>query len=223
MAIRVVAVDGHVLCRFGLARLLDEQPDLELVATAASLPEALDRVAACRPDVVVASAVPPGGDGLELTRRLRARGERPGVVVLGEAGAEPLLQAMEAGASAFVAVSAPLAQTVAAIRHAAAAPGSFTADGLVEALRRRQSDRELLTPRERETLRLLMQGLPIAKIGHSMNLSPHTAKTYTARIYDKLGVTNRTQAVLTALRLGLVSAETGGTRPAECRAAGRGR
>jgi DNA-binding NarL/FixJ family response regulator len=212
VAIRVVAVDGHVLCRFGLARLLDEQPDLELAATAASCPEALERVAACRPDVVVASAVPPTGDGLELTRLLRARGERPGVVLLGEAGPDPLLQAMEAGASAFVAVSAPLVQTVAAIRHAAAAPGSFTADGLVEALRRRRSDRELL-----------MQGLPIAKIGHSMNLSPHTAKTYTARIYDKLGVTNRTQAVLTALRLGLVSAETGGARAAECPAAGRGR
>ncbi|WP_232835649.1 response regulator transcription factor [Actinocorallia populi] len=217
--VRVVVADDHALCRLGLARLIGEQPDLELAATAESAAEALDRVEADRPDVLVTAVSLSGGNGLELTRRLRGA-ERLGVVVLGDSEAEDtLFQAMEAGASAFVTASAPVAQMVAAIRHAAVAPGSFTADGLVEALERRRRDRELLTPRERETLHLLMQGLPIAEIGHYMNLSPHTAKTYTARIYDKLGVTNRTQAVMTALRMGLVSAGAGGAGTAACRAA----
>ena len=222
MAVRVVVVDDHTLCRFGLTRLIGENSDLELVATAASVPEALERAGTCQADVVVTAISLPDGDGLELTRKLRSLDERLGVVVLGEAGASvPLFQAMEAGASAFVSVAAPLSQMVAAIRHAAVAPGSFTADGLAEALEQRRRGRDLLTPRERETLRLLMQGLPIAKIGHYMNLSPHTAKTYTARIYDKLGVTNRVQAVMTALRLGLIDDEAAGARPVECRAARR--
>ncbi|WP_344237831.1 response regulator transcription factor [Actinocorallia libanotica] len=221
MVVRVVVVDDHVLCRLGLARLVGEQPDLELAAAAASAEEALERVRADRPDVVVTAVSLPGGDGLGLTRRLRAD-DRIGVVVLGDSEAEDtLFQAMEAGASAYVDASAPIAQMVAAIRHAAVAPGSFTAEGLAEALERRRRDRELLTPRERETLGLLMQGLPIAQIGHSMNLSPHTAKTYTARIYDKLGVTNRTQAVMAALRLGLVRDGEDDARSSGCRATRR--
>jgi DNA-binding NarL/FixJ family response regulator len=124
--------------------------------------------------------------------------------VLGPSGDDQaLFAAMDAMASAYVATSAPPAEIVAAIRHAAVAPGSFTSADLAQALARRRTG-ELLSPRERQVLALLMDGRSIAAIANSMHLSHSTAKTYTARLYEKLGAANRTQAVMAALRLGLV-------------------
>src|SRR5206468_4205574 len=115
----------------------------------------------------------------------------------------PLIRAMEAQASAYVARSAPVEEALAAIRHAAVAPDSFTASGLAAILGRRRTG-ELLSPREREVLALLIQGLSIAEIARAMHLSHSTAKTYTARLYEKLGAANRAQALMAALRLGLI-------------------
>lgn len=205
MGFRLTVIDGQTLCRHGLAGVVARQPDLELVSEAASLAEGRAQVAAHRPDTVVLAAVLPDGDGLGLCREIRRRHPGTGVVVMASAeGDGPLFRAMDAGASAHVSRSAELSELLAAIRHAAVAPGSFTARGLAGALARRGERGRLLSPREQQTLQLLAQGLPIAEIGRRMHLSHSTAKTYTARVYDKLGAANRAQALMAALRLGLV-------------------
>jgi DNA-binding NarL/FixJ family response regulator len=208
MGIRVVVVDAHTLCRHGLARIVEHQPDIEIAGEAGSVAQATARVEKTAPDVVTVAARLPDGDGVALVRTLRGRYPDLGTVILGAPGDdEPLLRAMEVQASAYVTTEAPAAEILAAIRHAAAAPGSFTAAGLAQALRRRRTG-ELLSPRERQVLALLVDGRSIAAIASTMHLSHSTAKTYTARLYEKLGATNRTQAVMTALRLGLIKQDT---------------
>lgn len=204
MDIRVVIVDGRTLCRYGLARIADDHPDVVLVGQMPTAADALARLPALEPDVAVVSTALPDGDGLALTRTLRERRTGMGVVVIGSSVDDgPLFHAMEARASAYVATSAPAGELVAAIRHAAVAPGSFTASGLAAALARRRTG-DLLSPREREALTLLTRGMSIAQIARAMHLSHSTAKTYTARLYEKLGAANRAQMLMAALRLGLI-------------------
>ena len=130
-------------------------------------------------------------------------------VLLGLAGGSTMrwyIRALESGVSAFVAKNAPTAEILAAIRHASVAPASFTASGLALALarRRRAQDRAALSPREQQVLSLLGQGFSIPRIARALYVSPSTAKTYVARLYEKLGASNRTQALMTALREGLL-------------------
>jgi DNA-binding NarL/FixJ family response regulator len=117
-----------------------------------------------------------------------------------------LFQALETGVSAFVAKTAPRKEIIAAIRHAAVAASSFTASGLAMALARRPTiqDRLTLSRGPREVLRLLRDGLSIPAIALAMFISQSTAKTYVARLYDKLGAANRAQALMTAVHYGLL-------------------
>lgn len=210
MAIRLAVVDGHTLCRHGLARIVEDQPDIDMVAEASSFAEAQVRVPVSALDVVTVAAALPDGDGIALVRALREGSPALGIVVMAAAEHDDVLfRAMEAQASAYVTKSSPPAEMIAAIRHAAVAPTSFTASGLSAALGRRRTG-ELLSPRELEVLRLLMDGLSIATIAGSMHLSHSTAKTYTARLYEKLGAANRAQALMAALRLGLISYDDAG-------------
>jgi DNA-binding NarL/FixJ family response regulator len=122
-----------------------------------------------------------------------------------------LFRALETGVSAFVAKSAPMEEVLAAIRHAAVAASSFTAAGLAVALARRRSvqDRIALSPQQSEVLRLLSAGLSVPAIAMTMFISQSTAKTYVARLYEKLGATNRAQALMAAVQLGLIQHEPG--------------
>jgi DNA-binding NarL/FixJ family response regulator len=205
--IRLVVVDAHTLCRHGLAHVVEGEPDITLVGALATAADAKARLAALDPRVAVIAACLPDGDGIALARVLRERLPGLGLVVIAADGYDDaLFRAMEAGASAHVAASAPAAEVVAAVRHAAVAPASFTAAGLTAALHRRRTG-DLLSPREREALTLLMRGLSIAEIARAMHLSHSTAKTYTARLYEKLGAGNRAQMLMAALRLGLIRAD----------------
>ncbi len=122
-----------------------------------------------------------------------------------------LFRALETGVSAFVAKTAPVQEVLAAIRHAAVAASSFTAAGLAVALARRRAVRErlALSSREAEVLRLLSDGLSVPAIAVTMFISQSTAKTYVARLYEKLGVTNRAQALMTAVQFDLIGHERG--------------
>lgn len=205
---RLVVVDGHTLSRQGLARVIEAEPGLGLVGEAGSAAGGRLLCGTAGPDVAVIAARLPDLDGMAFAQELRRGHPDLGIVVMASAGNDdPMFRAMEAHASAYVADSADVPEILAAIKHAAVAPHSFTASGLAEALDRRDRGESLLSPRERETLALLMDGLSIAEIGRAMHLSHSTAKTYTARVYDKLGATNRTQALMTALRMGLVRQE----------------
>ena len=207
MPIRLAVVDGHTLTRFGLRELIARHSDIEIVAECTSAVDAPRMVASAQPDVVTVEVSLPDGDGLRLAREFRDRNVSLGIVVLTSRHEDDVLfRALETGVSAFVAKTAPLEEMLAAIRHAAVAASSFTASGLAVALARRHSaqDRLALSPREGEVLRLLRDGLSIPAIAMAMFISHSTAKTYVARLYDKLGAANRAQALMTAMHYGLI-------------------
>ena len=205
--VRVLIVDAHPLTRCGLVRLADEQPDMSTVGEAGSVAEALRMAAELRPDVITIDTALPDGSGLTLARELRDRYADVGIVILTSSGEDDVLfRALDSGASAFVSKSAVVTEVLGAIRHSAVAATSFSATGLAQALRRRNetNERLALSNRERQVLQLLLAGHSVPEIAAKLYLSISTAKTYVARLYDKLGANNRAQALMAAVRLGLV-------------------
>ncbi|NEA32320.1 response regulator transcription factor [Streptomyces sp. SID13031] len=212
--IRIVVVDGHTLTRFGLLGLVSGQADIEIVGDTGLGAEAVELVESVKPDVVVLDTVLPDADGLRIARELRDRYAGLGIVLLTSNGADDtLFRALEIGVSAFVSKTAPIAEVLAGIRHAAVASGSFLASGLGQAYARRKSavPAPVLSPREAEVLVLLGQGLSVPAIAGRMFVSHSTAKTYVARVYEKLGVSNRAQALMAGLRLGVIRKELAST------------
>ncbi|MEI5673698.1 MULTISPECIES: response regulator transcription factor [unclassified Nocardioides] len=205
--IPLLLVDDHELVREGLASVLDLEDDLKVVGTAANVAEALARFNQVRPRVVVTDLQLPDGTGLDVVRALRRLDENVGLVVLTmHSGDDQIFAAMEAGASGFVGKDAPSREVVRAARHAAVSPRSFVCAGLVEAMTRRTSaESTRLTDREQEVLLLLAEGLGAGAIGDKLYMSESTAKSHIARIYQKLGASNRAQALVTAMRIGLLS------------------
>jgi DNA-binding NarL/FixJ family response regulator len=207
--IRVMLVDDHQLVRQAVARAVDGEPELHVVAEAGTLTEASALIGLERPDVLVVDVSLPDGNGIELVRTARELLPTCGIVVLTMHGDdETLLHALEAGATALVLKSATLDSVVDAVRRSAAAPDVFAAAGLAAALRRRSAVQPTrLTPRESEVLLLLKDGLSVSQVARKLFMSESTVKTHVARIYDKLGANNRAQALMSAIRQGLVSAD----------------
>jgi DNA-binding NarL/FixJ family response regulator len=207
-ATRVLLVDDHDLIRDGLVGVFGLEPTMEVVGTAKNVATALRLYEELKPDVVVTDLQMQDGTGLDVVREVRKHRSDTGVVVLTmHSGDEQIFAAMEAGASAFVGKDAPSSEVVKAARHAAMAPRSFLCAGLTEAmLRRASSIATQLTSREHDVLKLLADGLSAAEIGSRIHLSESTVKSHLAKIYQKLGVTNRSQALVTAMRTGLLSA-----------------
>lgn len=207
--IQLLVIDAHPVTRWGLSRIASEQPDLDIVGETGTAAEALRLVGRLRPDVVTIGLSLPDRNGLDLVRELRDRYPELGVVVLtGQHEDDVLFRALDTGASAFVAKTAALPEILGAIRHAAVSASSFSAAGLAQAMHRRterQARRPLLSPREAEVLGLLQEGRSVPEVATAMYVSLSTAKTYVSRLYDKLGVTNRAQAMMAAVQLDLSS------------------
>ncbi len=205
----VLLVDDHDLIRQGLARAFERHDAFTVVGHAASVAEGRALAQSLKPAVVVTDVRLPDGTGLDLVRMLRQADSDIGLVVLTMyAGDEQLFAAMEAGASAFVAKDAPSNDVVAAARHALVSPRSFTAVNLTDAMRRRMSPTgPQLSPKEGEVLRLLAHGLGVTALARTLFISESTAKTHISKIYDKLGAANRAQAIMKAIRAGLLSDE----------------
>ncbi|KRC56748.1 MULTISPECIES: response regulator [unclassified Nocardioides] len=205
--VTVLLVDDHELIRNGLGAVLDLEPDLEVVATAGSVAEGIQRYAEFRPDVVITDLQMQDGTGLDVVRTLRKQSDKVGLIVLTmHSGDEQIFAAMQAGASGFVGKDAPSTEVIKAARHAAVSPKAFVCAGLVGAMMRRQSaESTALTEREHDVLLLLAEGLNAAAIGQKLYLSESTTKSHIARIYQKLGAANRAQALVTAMRIGLLS------------------
>ncbi|SRR5258708_37251816 len=202
----VLVVEAHPVTRCGLGQLIAEQSDLELVGEAANAASAAVAVELLCPSVICVAIELPDRDGLSLVRDLRERDQQLGIVVLTTHGEDDMLfAALDAGASAFVSKNAPVAEVMAALRHAAASAAAFTSTGLAAALRRRSTGGRaaLLSPRERQVLQLLASGLSAAGVAAELSVSVSTAKTYVGRLYEKLGADNRSQALMAAVRLGL--------------------
>lgn len=207
MTVAVLVVAGATLVRAGISLILADAPDLLLVGAAASLHAAGPMLASAPGDpdarVVVIDSDLPDGDSTGYGTRLRQTDPRLGVVLLGN-GDDLLFRALESGISAFVPHTAPVEDLLAGIRHAAVTPGSFTTPDLVAALAREQRRRVALSPREVEVLGLSRDGLTTHRISSRLNVTESTVKTYLSRIYDKLGVRTRADALAVAVQRGLL-------------------
>ena len=215
MSTTVVLVDDHELIREGLRRAFERTEDFTVVGEAGSVADALKIISETSPDVTVFDVRLPDGSGLDAARTVR-RGDASmgivgnptmGIVILTMyAGDDQLFGALEAGASAFVPKDAPAEDVIAAARHAAVSPGAFTANDLAGAMQRRLSPTgPQLSPREKEVLGLLADGLGVAAISKQLFISESTTKTHISKVYEKLGAGNRAQALMTAMRLGLIA------------------
>jgi DNA-binding NarL/FixJ family response regulator len=202
----VLLVDDHELIRHGLARAFERAEDFTVAGEAGSVAEGLELAHRLSPDVVVTDVRLPDGTGLDLVRQLRADDDEIGIVVLTMyAGDEQLFGALEAGASSFVTKDSPSDEVIAAARHASVSPRSFTAADLAGAMRRRLTPSgPQLSGREAEVLRLLAEGLGVAAIARKLFVSESTAKSHISKIYEKLGAANRAQAIMIAMRSGLL-------------------
>ncbi|MDC0672246.1 response regulator [Nannocystis radixulma] len=210
--IRVVLVDDQTLLRNGLRHLLSLAPDLEVVGEAADGDEALAVIRATAPDVVLLDVRMPCRDGIGVLRALGR--EAPATLLLTTFDDdEALLAGMAAGARGFLLKDVAFEQLVDAIHRLARGESYIrpaVTDAAVRALRAmrpRAEPRpqvEPLTPREREVLRLMAGGYSNREIGEALGTSEGTAKNHASAILAKLGVRDRTRAVLRALDLGLL-------------------
>jgi DNA-binding NarL/FixJ family response regulator len=203
---RLIVVDSHPLLRWAINQVAGARDDIIVAGEAADATDALALVSAVHPDVITIECTTSGGEGWLLARRLRESYPKLGIVILtSDASDQTLFRALNLGVSAFVSKAAPIPDVLAAILHAAAAPSSFSAAGLADALRRKRetTHRMALSPRENEILVLLHDGLSVPAIAAQLYVSLSTAKTYVARVYEKLGAHNRAQALMAAVRLGM--------------------
>jgi DNA-binding NarL/FixJ family response regulator len=204
--IRVLVVDDHPVVRGGLVGWLAAQPDLDVVGEAADGLEALAAVAEHRPDVVLMDLRMPRMDGVTATGRIGAA--HPGVRVLVlttyDTDAD-IVRAVEAGATGYLLKDTPLPQLADAVR--AAARGETVLAPPVQARlvsRLRAPAAEAPTARELQVLAGVARGLTNAEIGRELFIGEATVKTHLLRAFAKLGVDDRTRAVLVAVERGLL-------------------
>ncbi|MEV6695064.1 response regulator transcription factor [Micromonospora sp. NPDC051196] len=207
-ATSVLLVDDHDLIRKGLRHAFESDRQFSVVGEATTAADAIRQTGVHQPDVIIMDLRLPDGSGLQATRAIRQVFDSTGIVVLTMyAGDDQLFGSLEAGASAFVPKTSPADEVLAAARHAASSPSAFTAADLAEAMKRRLTPGgPQLSPREGQVLRLLADGMSIAGIAKHLFVSESTAKTHISKLYEKLSAANRAQALMTALRLGLLEA-----------------
>ena len=216
MSIRVLLADDQALVRGGLRKIVDGEPDMDVVAEAADGVDAVDAAARSKPDVAVLDIRMPRMDGIEATRRIVDRaGDDVRVLMLTTFGLdEYVYEALRAGASGFMLKDAPPEELIDAVRvvatGAALLAPAVTRTVIEEFARRSPSatgaPREVdeLTGREREVLTLLTRGRSNAEIAADLVVSEATVKTHVAHVLMKLGVRDRVQAVIYAYEAGLV-------------------
>ncbi len=214
MTIRVLIVDDQALIRTGIATLLARKADIEVVGQAANGREALELVATLDPDVVLMDVMMPVMDGVEATRQLTQRGPRPAVIMLTTFhDDERVLQSIAAGARGYLLKDVDhrvLADSIRTVAGGGALIHPQITAQLLPRLAQMASSAPpkaaptttdvatLLTPREREILRLLAQGFTNQEIGEQLALSVGTVKNHLSVIFAKLSVRDRTQAALWA-------------------------
>jgi two-component system NarL family response regulator len=203
---RVLLVDDHALLRTGVAKIINQEPDLHVVAEAENGAEAIAAYEKHQPDVTLLDLRMPVMEGVEAVKQIRARDPRALLIVLTTYDRDDeISQALKAGAKAYVLKDIAADELVDCIRKVLAgktylAPAA--AAKLAEGVTRVQ-----LTPREMATLRLLADGKSNKEIANALDISERTVKTHLAHLFEKLGVTSRTEAIKVATRRGLVRLE----------------
>ena len=208
--LRLLVVDDHPIVREGLRTLLAEESAIECIGEAASGEEAVRLAQEARPDVILMDLMMPGMDGVEAIRRIRERDPQMQIVALTSFSEEQTVRsAIEAGAVGYLLKDVLRDELLRAIRNAAAGRPSLHPQAqrhLIQRVRRsgERSPLDELTPRERGILERIARGQNNKTIAGALQLSQGTVKGHISRIFDKLGVQDRTQAALLAVRLGLV-------------------
>lgn len=214
-SIRVLIVDDHEIVREGLQTLLAEEPDFEVVGTAGDGISAVALAQSAKPDVVVMDLVMPGLDGIEATRRIHNSNPQARVLVLTTfADDQHVREAIQAGATGYLLKDVLKADLLRALRDAAAGRPSLHPEVQQHLMRevagkasaaQEQALHASLTEREVGILRLIAEGRSNKEIAAALYLTEGTIKGYVSTIFDKLGVEDRTQAALYAVKHGLAS------------------
>jgi DNA-binding NarL/FixJ family response regulator len=201
--IRVLAVDDHPVVRAGLAQLLEQADDIELIGVAEDGERALAIVREQETDVVLMDLEMPGMDGIQATARIRHEHPRTQLVVLTSfSDSDRVLDALDAGAIGYLLKGADPDELLQGIRAAARgeSPLAPRAASALLAARAGRRPAEGLTPRERDVLLMVAQGLPNKQIARRLEISERTVKGHLTHIFERIGVTDRTQAALWAKR-----------------------
>jgi two-component system, NarL family, response regulator len=199
----VLVVDDHALVRTGVAKIIDHEPDLDVVAEAANGIEALAAFDSYHPDVTLLDLRMPVMEGVEVVRRIRERDPQAKVIILTTYDTDDdISRALKAGAKAYVLKDISADDLIACIHdvlngktYLAPAAAAKLAEGL---------SRVQLTPRELSALRLMADGKANKEIAQALGITERTVKTHLGHLFEKLGVTSRTEAVKVATRRGLV-------------------
>jgi two-component system NarL family response regulator len=200
---RVLVVDDHSLLRTGVANIINMEPTLEVVAEAANGRDAIAAFTTFHPDVVLMDLRMPEMEGVEAVRRIREIDPQARVVVLTTYDAdEDIARALQAGAKAYILKDIAADALVACIRDVLAGK-TYLAPSAAAKLAERVTQVQL-TPRELSALRLLANGDSNKEIASALEISERTVKTHLGHLFEKLGVTSRTEAVRVATRRGLV-------------------
>jgi two-component system NarL family response regulator len=203
--IRILVVDDHMVVRVGLRTLIDEEPDMEVVAEAGDGPSALAAYQQHRPDVTLLDLRLPDVGGAELITQIRKGDPAAKIIVLTSYGGdEDIFRAVQAGARGYLLKGTlpdgVLEEAIRAVHAGSRHLPPVVADRLADRL-----SAQSLTPREIAVLELVAKGLSNTEIGVALSVSAGTVKTHLRRIYPKLGVNDRTVAALVAVQRGIVT------------------
>lgn len=208
---RVLVVDDQTLFRTGLASLLNEDERVEVVGQAVDGADAIAQVGKLKPDVVLMDIKMPSIDGIEATRQIVERFPASRVVILTAFEADgQVIQALKAGASGYVlkdSSAAAIVNSIVAVMSGERVIASTVANRVLEMLTGATSPKEFydgLTNREIEILKLLANGMANKQIAFRLQISEKTVRNHVSNAYEKLGIYDRSQAVLYAVKKGLV-------------------
>ena len=203
---RVLVVDDHALLRTGVANIINHEPDLQVVAEASNGLEAVDAFERHRPDVTLLDLRMPVMEGVEAVRRIRERDPQAKVIVLTTYDTdEDITRALKAGAKAYILKDIAADALIACI-HDVLNGKTYLAPAAAAKLAERVTKVQL-TPRELATLRSMAQGRSNKEVASELGISERTVKTHLGHLFQKLGVTSRTEAVRVASHRGLVRME----------------
>ncbi len=209
--IDVLVVDGHIMVAKGLAMLLGSDLTIKVVGTASTIPEAVERCRDVFPDVVVIDVDSSEGGGMAAISAIRASAPSTKILVVGGSGGDDALAvAVDADCDGYINKSADVEELIVAIHSAVAGRAHFSPVALARLLherRLRSGGCQAVSEREREVLQLLADGSTVAEIASRLDLSTHTVRNHLRRAMKHLGVHNRLDAVVTAVRAGILSVD----------------